>query len=107
MNKILLLSVLLLLGGISPPEDLTVQVHGLLGIVRQTVLSQEKDKPFRKWTKNDIFSVKSMYKHLCMNGTDRSFRHLWKSKIPLKIKTWLWLIWHNAIATKDKLLERN
>jgi hypothetical protein len=25
--------------------DLTVQVHGLMGIVRQTVLSQEKDKP--------------------------------------------------------------
>jgi hypothetical protein len=26
--------------------DLTIQVHGLLGIVRQTVLSQTEDKPF-------------------------------------------------------------
>jgi hypothetical protein len=31
---------------------------------------------------------------------------LWKSKIPLKINVWLWLIWHNAIATKDNLLKR-
>jgi hypothetical protein len=38
---------------------------------------------------------------------DRSFKHLWKSRIPLKIKIWLWLIWHNAIATKDNLLKRN
>jgi hypothetical protein len=38
---------------------------------------------------------------------DRTFKHLWKSKIPLKIKIWLWMIWHNAIATKDNLLKRN
>jgi hypothetical protein len=86
--------------------ELAVQVHGLLGIVRQTVPSQEKDKPFWKWLKNVIFSVKYMYNHLCRNGTHRSFRHLWKSKIPLKINIWLWLIWHNAIATKDNLLKR-
>jgi hypothetical protein len=48
-----------------------------------------------------------MYNHLCRSGVDRSFRHLWKSKISLKIKIWLWLIWHNVIATKDNLLKRN
>jgi hypothetical protein len=37
---------------------------------------------------------------------DIFFRHLWKSKIPLKIQFWLWLIWHNAIAIKDNLLKR-
>jgi hypothetical protein len=78
-----------------------------LGIVRQPVLSQEKDKPSWKWIKNGIYSAKSMYNHLCRNVTDRSLKHLWKSKIPLKIKIWLWLIWHNAIATKDNLLKRN
>jgi hypothetical protein len=26
---------------------------------------------------------------------------LWKAKIPLKNKIWPWLIWHNAIASKD------
>jgi hypothetical protein len=48
-----------------------------------------------------------VYKKICGGGRDRSFRHLWKSRIPLKIKVWLWLIWHNAIATKDNLLKRN
>jgi hypothetical protein len=51
------------------------------------------------------FPAKSMYNHLCRNETDISFRHLWKSKIPLKIKIWLWLIWHIAIAIKDNLLK--
>jgi hypothetical protein len=87
--------------------ELTAQVHGLLGIVRQVNLSHERDRPVWKWTKNGIFSVKSMYNHLCRHGRARSFKHLWKSRIPLKIKIWLWLIWHNAIATKDNLLKRN
>jgi hypothetical protein len=59
-----------------------------------------------KCTKCGKFSDKSVYKHLCSNGIHRSFHHLW-SKIPLKIKIWLWLIWHNAISTKDNLIRRN
>jgi hypothetical protein len=47
-----------------------------------------------------------MYKNICSNGVDRSFRNLWKAKIPLKIKVWLWLIWHNAIASKDNMAMR-
>jgi hypothetical protein len=40
-------------------------------------------------------------------GVDRSFKQLWKARIPLKIKIWLWLIWHNAIATKDNMKKEN
>jgi hypothetical protein len=47
-----------------------------------------------------------MYKNLCSNGVDQSFKHLWKAKLPLKIKIWLWLIWHNAIASKDNMSKR-
>jgi hypothetical protein len=53
-----------------------------------TILSNEQDRFVWKWTKSGKFSVKS-------------------SKIPLKIKIWLWMIWQNAIATKDNLLKRN
>jgi hypothetical protein len=66
-------------------------------------LSYGKDKPIWKWTKTEKFSVKSMYKNLCSNGINRSFKHLWKAKISLKIKIWLWLIWLNAIASKDNM----
>jgi hypothetical protein len=47
-----------------------------------------------------------VYKDLSKAGIDRSFKHLWKAKIRLKIKVWLWLIWHNVIATKDTMAER-
>jgi hypothetical protein len=72
-----------------------------------TLIALVEDKPYWKWTKGDKFSVKSVYNHLCGNGIGRSFKHLWKSKIPLKIKIWLWMIWHNTIATKDNLLRKN
>jgi hypothetical protein len=35
--------------------------------------------------KNGQFLVKFVYKHLSNVGIDRSFNHLWKAKIPLKI----------------------
>jgi hypothetical protein len=64
-------------------------------------LNSEHDKPRWKLTKSGIFSFKSLYNKLSVVGVDRSFKQLWKAQIPLKIKIWLWLIWHNAIATKD------
>jgi hypothetical protein len=87
--------------------DLAWQIHGLNQIMSQTVLSDRQDKPHWKWTKSGKFTVKSVYNHLCGAGLERSFKHLWKSKIHLNIKIWLWMIWHNAIATKDNLLKRN
>jgi hypothetical protein len=66
-------------------------------------LNNEQDKPKWNFTKSGIFSVKSLYNKLSAVGVDRSFKQLWKAKIPLKIKIWLWLIWHNAIATKDNI----
>jgi hypothetical protein len=66
--------------------DIAWQIHGLNQIMSQTVLTDVQDKPYSKWTKSGKFSVKSVYNHLCSNGMDRSFKHLWKSKIPLKIK---------------------
>jgi hypothetical protein len=87
-------------------EDLQMQWCGLVNILNQRNLSDDLDKPKWKWKNNRQYTVKSMYKPMCINGIDISFKHLWKIKIPLKIKIRLWLIWHNAIATKDNLLKR-
>jgi hypothetical protein len=87
--------------------DLIIQEAGLSQLMTQTHLSQDNDSPRWKWSKKGNFTVKSVYKKISGGVMDRSFRHLWKSRIPLKIKVWLWLIWHNAIATKDNLLKRN
>jgi hypothetical protein len=53
------------------------------------------------------FSTKSMYEHLFSGETDNLNKKLWKSKIPLKTKIFLWLIQENAILTKDNLMKRN
>jgi hypothetical protein len=70
-------------------------------------LNYEKDKPKWKLTKSGVFSVKSLYNKLSAVGVDRSFKQLWKARISLKIKIWLWIIWHNAIATKDNMKKGN
>lgn len=67
----------------------------------------EDDTPRRYWNKSGKFTVKSMYNHLSDVGPDRSFKHLWEATIPLKIKIGLWLIRHNAIATKDNMIRGN
>jgi hypothetical protein len=49
-------------------------------------LNEESYKPKWKYTKNGIFSVKSLYEKLSAVGVDRSFKHLRKSKLPLQTK---------------------
>jgi hypothetical protein len=85
--------------------ELLVQDGEMRDNLSRVGLTQEVDVPVWDWTKNGQFTVKSIYKDLSKAGIDRSFKHLWKAKIPLKIKVWLWLSWHNAIATKDTMLE--
>ena len=51
--------------------------------------------------------MKSMYSHLCSDEVGLYYKDIWKAKLPLKIKIWMWLINHNAILTKDNLLKRN
>jgi hypothetical protein len=86
--------------------DLLIQDTKLRERVESISLVPEDDIPVWDWTKNGQFAVKSVYKDISNSGIERSFKHLWKSKIPLKIKVWLWLIWHNAIATKNIMSER-
>jgi hypothetical protein len=35
-----------------------------------------------------------------------SFKMIWKAKIPLKIKIFMWLVSQNVILTKDNLIKR-
>lgn len=83
-----------------PTVVLQIQIRELQIELGSVILSDEDDKPRWRWTKSGQFTVKSVYKQLSNSGVDRSFKHPWKARIPPKIKVWLWLIWHNAIATK-------
>jgi hypothetical protein len=74
------------------PIDLKDHMRGLHRIICTITLSSQPDIPVWKWSKSGIFTIKLVYTQLCKNGIDRSFKYLWKAKILLKIKVWLWLI---------------
>ena len=52
-------------------------------------------------------SVKSMYDALVHNAVPSDNRKLWKLKIPLKVKIFLWFLNKGVILTRDNLARRN
>ena len=70
-------------------------------------LSDDTDCLQWKLTQNGIFTVKSMYEDL-MNGHTRYLqKYLWKIKMPLKIKVFMWFLHRKVLLTKDNLARRN
>jgi len=58
-------------------------------------------------TNSGSFTVRSFYLHLL--DSQPPFRHkmIWKLKIPLKIKTFLWFLQRGILLTKDNLAKKN
>ena len=77
-------------------------VEELMGVT----LSNEPDQFRWRLTPSGMFSVKSMYADL-MNG-QVPFRHkyIWKLKVPLKIRIFMWFLQKKVILTKDNLIRR-
>jgi hypothetical protein len=58
-------------------------------------------------TYTGMFTIKSMYLYL-MNGHTKFLRkYLWKMKIPLKFKIFMWFLNNKVILTKDNVAKRN
>ena len=62
-----------------------------------------------KWNQDQacVFTVKSHYFGLIHQNIPNTNKKLWKLKIPLKIKIFLWYIKRRVILTKDNLARRN
>jgi hypothetical protein len=56
---------------------------------------------------NGIFSIRSMYLALISDNRVRLNLMIWKLKIPLKIKIFMWYMKLEVSLTKDNLLRRN
>ena len=72
-------------------ERLQVQFRRLRDMLATVALSNDPDSPVWAWERNGVFSVKSTYSHLCNIEASDPNKWIWKSKIPLKIKTFVWL----------------
>lgn len=70
-------------------------------------LNLNKDSVFWCFEKSGIVLVKSLYRNLTFGGvSSRKFEKLWKSKLPLKVKIFFWLCFHDRIQTLDQLSKR-
>jgi hypothetical protein len=69
--------------------------------------NEKDDHPKWCWEKSGVSTVKSAYKQLCCNESGASCKMIWRAKLPLKIKIWMWVIEQNAMLTKDNLTKRN
>jgi hypothetical protein len=56
---------------------------------------------------HDQYTVHSLYLALISNGTTRLNKQLWRLKVPLKIKIFMWCLKREVVLTKDNLAKRN
>lgn len=68
-------------------------------------LTDQKDSIRWSLTKSDVYSVKSLYRHLIEDGANFPHKCMWKTKMPSRIKFFVWLLLRNSILTKDNLLK--
>jgi hypothetical protein len=60
-----------------------------------------------KLVPSGVYSVKSMYLDLLNDNTGYLPKYLWKMKVSLKIKIFMWFVHQKEILTKDNLVKRN
>jgi hypothetical protein len=70
-------------------------------------LTNEKDILTWNLTTSGTFTVKSMYLDLLNDDTKYLKKYIWKMKVPLKIKVFMWFLHRKVILTKDNLARRN
>jgi hypothetical protein len=70
-------------------------------------LTNEKDPCIWDLTTFGTFTVKSMYLDLLDDDTKYHKKYIWKMKVPLKIKVFMWFLHRKVILTKDNLVKRN
>ena len=70
-------------------------------------LSQENDSFSWNLTTSGTFTVKSMYLDYMNGHTPFLRKYIWKIKVPLKIRIFMWFLHRKVILTKDNLLKRN
>jgi hypothetical protein len=73
-----------------------------------SVQRTDSEDTFRwKLTNSGSFTVKSMYLDLLNDHTMYLKKYIWKIKVPLKIRIFMWFLHKGVILTKDNLIKRN
>jgi hypothetical protein len=88
-------------------QDKLIDWHKLVTLISNFRLQEGNDR--FKWNlcRDGTFSVRSMYLHRLDSIAPYRNKAIWKLKIPLKIKIFLWLLNKRVILTKDNLARKN
>jgi hypothetical protein len=87
-------------------QNLTLR-YNLVARILHVKLSTDRDTFQWRLTKSGQFSVQSMYRSLINNGKVFHHKEIWKLKLPLKIKIFMWYLLKGVVLTKDNLAKRN
>jgi hypothetical protein len=80
--------------------------NNLIAQCNNFMLSHDEDKS--RWLLGSKgFSVNSFYKEVKRSHITVPSKFLWKTRLPYKIKVFLWLIMYKKILTKDNLFKRH
>jgi hypothetical protein len=77
--------------------------HNVVAIVADVHLTNQRDRFIWGLHQNGSFSVKSMYRALLGSQAIPYNTLIWKLKLPLKIKVFMWYLYKGVILTKDNL----
>jgi hypothetical protein len=80
--------------------------HEVVGMVADVQLTNQKNRFVWELHQNVLFLFKSMYRALLETETTPYNILIWKLKLPLKIKVFLWYLYKGVILTKDNLARR-
>jgi hypothetical protein len=88
-------------------DNKLVQWFHLVAQISHVQLVQGSDHFKWSLTKSGLFTVHSMYQHLIDSRTPFLHKRIWKIRIPLKIKIFLWFLQRGVVLTKDNLAKKN
>lgn len=98
--------------GVNFRRCLTIQQHdswlGLLSLLKDCSLTDNRfDSVHWALEKKKHFTTKSLYRFLTNRGFgNRVAGFVWRSKVPLKIKVFLWQILNNKLQVANNLVKR-
>jgi hypothetical protein len=80
--------------------------HNVVAMVANVQLTNQGDRFVWGLHQNKLLSIKSIYRALLKIQAIPYNTFIWKLKLPLKIKVFIWYLYKGVILTKDNLARR-
>ena len=80
--------------------------HAIVAMVMNVHLTNQGDSFVWGLHQNGRFSVHSMYTVLIVSQASLCCKQIWRLKLPLKLKVFMWYLFKGVVLTKDNLARR-